>query len=65
MLFWIFFKTSFQVSAENPVLRPIATINISLTKVVSKRFFFGDIMCISGKTNAFLGWKVGPNPRVL
>jgi hypothetical protein len=57
------FETVLRVSAEDPVLWPFTTVNISLGIVVPYGLLFGNIVLIPYDACAF-GWgQVGPKRR--
>lgn len=53
------FEAPFELGADDPVLGPLAAVDVPLRVVVSDRLFLGDIVGVARESCAFGGRKIG------
>lgn len=51
-------KTAGRLRTENPILRPLTTVDVPLRVVVADRFFFWDIICVAGDPRTFCRMEI-------
>ena len=48
-----------RVRSKDPVLRPLAAVDVPLTVIIPNRLFLGYIIMVVQCAGAFGGWEVG------